>query len=42
MSKSRKEEILKILKHKVANYELIFKKDLDKIKDVVSLEEIEK
>ena len=42
MSKSRKEEILKILKHKVANYELIFKKDLDKIKDVISVEEIEK
>lgn len=42
MSESRKEEILKILKHKVSNQELIFKKDLDKIKDVVSLEEIEK
>ena len=42
MSESRKGEILSILKHKVENHELIFKKDLDKIKDVISVEEIEK
>jgi hypothetical protein len=41
MSELRKEEILKILKHKVSNYELIFKKDLEKFKEI-SLEEIEK
>ena len=33
MSELRKEEILKILKHKVSNYELIFKKDLEKFKE---------
>lgn len=42
MSESRKKEILKILKCKAENHELIFKKNLDKIKDVVSAEEIEK